>query len=138
MQKGIDLHEFAAQFAAQFAVHGTASAQMQNGSRIYFQVDTQSKYPLKSELFEYLDDKFITYHLLPTPQYDDGKPRRGRKKEGKYQMTLALMKISSRMVREVILPGLKDIARKHKCRVRLSGYIPKRKAMLSRVKVLVY
>lgn len=86
---------------------------------------------------EYLDDKFMEYHVTTLPSYDDGRPKRRKTKKRK-GVQLIFKRVTSRMLREVVLPSLEDIAKRHKLKVKPSKYLPKSNALLRMVKVRVY
>lgn len=102
-------------------------------------VHPQPKQPtLLFEIDQYLDDKFVDYEYKRLPEYDDGVPRRGRKKKKK-GFQLLLLQITTPILRQVVLPALQDLAERHNKKVKLAHYIPKKKKfLLEMVKVQVY
>jgi len=86
---------------------------------------------------DYLDEKYLEYHVTQIPQYDDGTPRRRKKKKHKGRQFI-FKRITARMLREVVVPGLTDIAKPLRMKVKLGQYVPNNNALLRMVKVRVF
>jgi hypothetical protein len=90
------------------------------------------------QIREYLDDKFLEYFVAKPHTYDNGCPneKHMRKQQGRGAM-FVIARLSSKMAREVVVPGMKDIAARHRKKVTVRGYLPKGRCMLRAFKVQV-